>query len=190
MIWEDLIKQEVISPEISLGIDGVHSLNGSAEQSILHYFKNKTIKEELLLYSKNQCFRNEYPKYKNLLYCKEFVKLEQFCFTTPNNWEKNFNLLLNNATSFLEKYKINYRIVDVTNRDAGYHKFKKDIEIFTESFGWIETHSCSFFEKEQMKRFNISGDFYTISNTGIASPRILIPFIEKDKTAKKILKSK
>ena len=31
---------------------------------------------------------------------------------------------------------------------------------------------------ELSKRYNITGARHTISNTGIASPRILIPFIE------------
>ena len=75
---------------------------------------------------------------------------------------------------------IKYRVVDVTDRDPGYHIKKYDIEIETKQFGWMETHSCSYFGTEQSKRFNITGANHTISNTGIASPRILIPFIEDE----------
>ena len=55
---------------------------------------------------------------------------------------------------------------------------KYDIEVKTKQYGWMETHSCTYFGEEQSKRFEITGATHTISNTGIASPRILIPFIE------------
>jgi uncharacterized membrane protein (UPF0182 family) len=66
-------------------------------------------------------------------------------------------------------------------RNPGYHVFKKDVEVHTEAYGWIETHSYTYFGYEQVKRHDIRGDVHTISNTGLASPRILIPFLEKMK---------
>ena len=86
--------------------------------------------------------------------------------------------MLTNATSFLDKHNIEYRVVNVTKIDYGYHIKKYDIEVKTKQYGWLETHSCSYFDEEQSKRFGITGATHTISNTGIASPRILIPFIE------------
>ena len=50
----------------------------------------------------------------------------------------------------------------------------------THQYGWLETHSCTYFKDEQTKRLGISGGLHTISNTGIASPRILVPFIERN----------
>ena len=88
--------------------------------------------------------------------------------------------MLDNSTNFLKDYSIKHRIVNVTNIDPGYHIKKYDIEIFSKNSGWVETHSCSYFGEEQTKRFNISGATHTISNTGIATPRILIPFIEDE----------
>jgi seryl-tRNA synthetase len=85
-----------------------------------------------------------------------------------------------NQIGFLKNNNIEYRLVDVTNTDKGYHKKKVDIEIFTKKYGWLETHSCSYFGDEQVKRFDIKGNIHTLSNTGVASPRILIPFLEKD----------
>lgn len=64
--------------------------------------------------------------------------------------------------------------------DEGYHHVKYDIEVKTEQYGWMETHSCSYFADEQVKRFGIEGGVHTISNTGLASPRVLIPFIEAE----------
>ena len=93
--------------------------------------------------------------------------------------EKYFNELLNNSIDFLKKYNIEYRVIDKTKEDPGYHYKKYDIEVNTKKYGWMETHSCTYFKDEQTKRLGINGGLHTISNTGIASPRILIPFIEK-----------
>lgn len=174
--WDTFNRQQL--NVFSLSVDKFHRLGGSAEQGILQYFTNKYT-EPILLYSKNQCFRHEENNYEGLKRCKEFIKLEQFCFCHESEWKKNFELLLNNATEFLNKHSIKYRVVDMTTKDQGYHVKKYDIEVLTKMYGWMETHSCSYFGDEQTKRFNITGATHSISNTGIASPRILIPFIEQ-----------
>ncbi len=176
--WEVIEKQAVVTKEFSLGIDERQALFGSAEQGFLEYFMNKKVTKELKMFSINECFRNE-QKLDGLVRLREFKKLEQFCFCKPENAEKCFQELLKNSTDFLEKYNIEYRIVDKTETDEGYHLKKYDIEVKTKKYGWLETHSCTYFGNEQTKRLNISGGLHTISNTGIASPRILIPFIEK-----------
>lgn len=173
-----ILKQDVVGPEGTFYIDDSHCLAGSAEQGILEYFENSTV-EPIKIYARNQCFRKE-DEYKDLIHLKEFTKIEQFCFCNKDDWEENFELLLNNAEEFLIDYGIEYRIIDVTNTDNGYHIKKNDIEIYSKQHGWVETHSCSYFGEEQTKRFNISGATHTISNTGIATPRILIPFIENE----------
>jgi seryl-tRNA synthetase len=170
-------KQEVIPPYLSYRYGSDNLLAGSAEQGILQYFANSEV-EPMYIYAKNQCFRNEEGTYACIrLY--EFLKLEQFCFTTKEKSEEDFDLLLRNATEFLEKYEIKHRVLNVTHRDCGYHIKKYDIEIYSKTYDWIETHSCTYFGEEQTKRFGITGATHTISNTGLASPRILIPFLEK-----------
>lgn len=176
---ETIERQDVISWEKIFKINDEYALSGSAEQGILELYTHKRVDEPTFLYAKNQCFRaeNEYDGLKRL---KEFQKIEQFIFTNLKNWEEHFDLILENATSFLDEYKIQYRVVDVTDRDPGYHILKKDIEVYTKTYGWMETHSCTYFGTEQSKRFDIHGDcIHTMSNTGIASPRILVPFLEK-----------
>lgn len=175
--WETIEKQGVVTKDFSLGIDETHALFGSAEQGILEYFQGMEIKEEFILFANNQCFRNE-ANLDGLKSLREFKKIEQFCFCKKANAEKYFNELLNNSIEFLRRYNIEYRVVDKFD-DEGYHVKKYDIEVMTEKYGWMETHSCTYFGDEQAKRFDITGDMHTISNTGIASPRILIPFIEK-----------
>lgn len=176
--WDVVEKQEVVTCEYSLGIDERQALFGSAEQGFLEYFQNSEVKEELFLFSFNECFRNE-QDLEGLQRLREFKKLEQYCFCKEENAEKCFNELLNNSIEFLERYDIEYRVVDKTKEDPGYHIKKYDIEVKTNRYGWMETHSCTYFGDEQTKRLNIGGGLHTISNTGIASPRILIPFIER-----------
>ena len=176
--WEVIDRQEAVKRDQSLGIDERQALFGSAEQGFLEYFMDKEIKEEQCYFSINECFRKE-QQLDGLLRLREFKKLEQYCFCKPENSEKYFNELLNNSIDFLKKYNIEYRVVDKTKEDSGYHYKKYDIEVNTKKYGWMETHSCTYFKDEQTKRLGIKGGLHTISNTGIASPRILIPFIEK-----------
>lgn len=169
-------RQNIVPWEKVFKINSEHALAGSAEQAILQYFTGKKVISQLI-YAKNQCFRSE-PEYEGLKRLKEFIKLEQFVFCEEKDWKDRFDLILTNATTFLNEYDIEYRVIDA-NKDPGYHIKKFDIEVQTRSYGWLETHSCSYFGEEQTKRFNISGATHTLSNTGIASPRILVPFLER-----------
>lgn len=175
---ETFYRQDVASNEQAYWLDGNHMLNGSAEQGILDHFADSKV-DPMRIYAFTHCFRRE-PDLAGLVRLKEFKKLEQFIFTGYHEWEDDFELVLNNATEFLKDFGVEYRIVDVTNRDPGYHKHKLDIEIKTKTYGWVESHSCTYFGTEQTQRLGITGAEHTISNTGIAAPRILIPFIERE----------
>lgn len=176
--WEVLDRQGVVRRDQSLGIDERQALFGSAEQGFLEYFMDQEVLEEQCYFSINECFRKE-EYLDGLIRLREFKKLEQYCFCKPENSEKYFDELLNNSVDFLKKHHIEYRLVDKTKEDLGYHYKKIDIEVKTKKYGWMETHSCTYFGEEQTKRLGIKGGLHTISNTGIASPRILIPFIER-----------
>lgn len=180
-----ILKQNVIGPNDTFYLDEEHCLAGSAEQGILEYFANTEV-ESMKIFARNQCFRTE-SEYCDLIHLKEFTKIEQFCFCNEINWKENFDLLLANAEDFLTDYGIRHRTINVTNQDSGYHVKKYDIEIYSQNHGWVETHSCSYFGEEQTKRFGITGATHTISNTGIATPRILIPFIEDEELLKETL---
>lgn len=135
-------------------------------------------KPEFRVFADNQCFRNE-RAYVGFKYLREFRKLEQFVFCGPTNWEENFGLVMMIARDLLAHHRIKHRVVDVTERDPGYHILKKDIEVLTTTYGWLETHSCTYFGEEQTRRFGITGLTHTISCTGLASPRILVPMLER-----------
>lgn len=171
-----LYDQGVATNELAYWLDGNHFLNGSAEQGILDHFAGKTV-QPTRIYSYTHCFRREDNLF-DLVKLKEFKKIEQFVFCDVN-WKDEFEVIFTNATDFLNKHGIEFRVLDVTSRDPGYHVKKFDIEIKTRKHGWVESHSCTYFGEAQAKRLGIKGATHTMSNTGIASPRILIPFIER-----------
>lgn len=170
-------RQGVVAWEKVFRIDHQFALAGSAEQGILELFTDREALPEHF-YAKNQCFRAE-PEYEGMKRLREFIKLEQFVFCHPVDALDEFHKILNLSTTFLKDHGIKYRVLDVTERDLGYHKLKCDVEVYTNTYGWMETHSCSYFGSEQVRRFGIQGNVETLSNTGIASPRILVPFLER-----------
>jgi seryl-tRNA synthetase len=93
----------------------------------------------------------------------------------------------------MQALELPYRVVAVCTGDLGLGQvFKYDIEAWMPSranFG--ETHSCSNFHDFQARRLNIKYKdherkkhfVHTLNNTAIASPRILIPFLENHQLA-------
>jgi seryl-tRNA synthetase len=88
----------------------------------------------------------------------------------------------------LKLLELPYRIMSVCSGDMSQKTYKQyDIETWMPSRGaYGETHSCSNIVDFQARRSNIryrdeNGKLqycHTLNNTGIASPRILIPFLE------------
>jgi len=156
-------------------------LGGSAEQGILESLCGSEVNEPKKIVALNTCFRRE-PAYLGLKSVREFQKVEQFVCTDKESQFEAFQELLDNALDYLTLLDIeNYRVVDTTDTDPGYHEKKYDIEVYTKTYGWLETHSCSMFGTQQADRYDITGDCrYTLSNTGIATPRILVPLMEQE----------
>ncbi|MNW28628.1 Serine--tRNA ligase [compost metagenome] len=173
--WDTFRRQQ--SVQYTHYVDDNTVLSGSAEQGILEYFAGEHV-EPMKIYAMNACFRQE-NRYTSIR-LKEFKKIEQFCFTTKDKWPEDFDILIQNAIQFLISRGIQYRVVNKSIEDPGYHTVKFDIEIYTEKWGWVETHSCSYFREEQSSRFNITGATHTISCTGLAFPRMLLPFIDQE----------
>lgn len=176
---EQILGQPVATSEHT---DTGHRLAGSAEQGILERLSGRHVDETLRIVAHNTCFREE-PGYGGLKRVREFQKVEQYMCTHngSNAQEDAFNEILQNALDFLERIGLTHRRVINSDADPGYHIKKWDIEVHTEAYGWMETHSCSMFQTEQADRYGITGPCrYTLSNTGIASPRVLIPLMERE----------
>ena len=165
--------------------------------SLASYFANQTLKEEDLptkVFAQSSCFRREAGSYgkdtKGLYRVHQFQKIEQVIVAENSieNSQKYHDELLSNAEAVLQALELPYRVVYVCSGDLGQGQVRKhDIEVWMpsrKSYG--ETHSCSTFHEFQARRLNIKYKnsekkkvfCHTLNNTAIASPRVLIPFLE------------
>ena len=172
-------------------------LAGTAEPSVLAYFYDKILKEEELpvkIGALSPCFRSEAGSYgkdtKGLYRLHEFWKVEQviICENSIEKSNEYLEELRENACEILRELKLPHRVIQICTGDMGPGKYKMyDIETWMPSrnnFG--ETHSDSNLTDWQARRLNIkyktkTGKKYfafTLNNTMLASPRILIAILE------------
>jgi seryl-tRNA synthetase len=140
------------------------------------------------------CFRREAGAYgkdtRGLYRVHQFTKVEQVVFCAPDEAvaEKHHYELLGNAEAILAKLEIPYRVAIACTGEIGIGQTRKhEIESFMPGRGaFCETHSCSTLGDFQARRSNIrvrlsDGSLaypFTLNNTAVASPRILIPLLE------------
>ena len=173
-------------------------LVGTSEVPLVSYNSGETFESTdtlpKLYCGLSSCFRREAGTYgkdtRGLYRVHQFTKIEQVIMCEAN-YDIQYALhdfLLNNAEEILQDFKIPYRVVKVCTGDMGNGQVRKhDIEAWMPSRNkYSETHSCSSFNDFQARRSNIKykdkdGSLkycYTLNNTAIASPRILIPILE------------
>jgi seryl-tRNA synthetase len=172
-------------------------LIGTSEVTLMSYYSDEIINEKelpIMFAGISTCFRREAGTYgkdtKGLYRIHQFEKIEQviICKNDKDESDKMHSFLLRNSCEILEKLNLPYRLVKVCTGDLGAGQIKKDdIEVWMPSRNsYGETHSCSSFLDYQTRRSNIkikSSDGktyypYSLNNTAIASPRILIPILE------------
>lgn len=141
------------------------------------------------------CFRREAGSagrdVRGLIRVHQFNKVEQYilCKNDPAESEKWHKVLLQTSEEILQELELHYRVVAVCTGDMGVGKFKMfDIESWVPSENLFrETHSCSNLHDWQARRTNLryrdaNGDVkfcHTLNNTAIATPRVLVPFLEQ-----------
>ncbi|MCL5093841.1 MAG: serine--tRNA ligase [Patescibacteria group bacterium] len=170
-------------------------LAGTAEVPVASYYSNETLGEhELpkLMAGISSCFRKEVGTYgkdtRGVFRLHQFNKVEQVVISKPEEAEKYFNFILETAEKILKALEIPYRVMQLSTGEMGFPQYKKyDIECWVPSQKkYRETHSCSNDTDFQARRLNIkyrseNGEkeyVYTLNNTAIATPRILIPLLE------------
>jgi seryl-tRNA synthetase len=145
------------------------------------------------------CFRREAGAYgkdtKGLYRVHQFTKVEQVVFCVPDEAvaEKEHYTLLGNAEAILGALEIPYRVALACTGEIGLGQTRKhEVESWMPGRNaYSETHSCSTLGDFQSRRSNIrmrlaDGSLaypYTLNNTAIASPRILIPLLENHQNA-------
>lgn len=141
------------------------------------------------------CFRREAGSagrdVRGLIRVHQFNKVEQYilCKNDPVESERLHQLLLATSEEILQDFELHYQVVAVCTGDMGAGKFKMfDIETWVPSENLFrETHSCSNLHDWQARRSNLryrdtDGTVrfcHTLNNTAIATPRILVPFLEQ-----------
>ncbi len=175
-------------------------LAGTSEPALLAYFADKTLNEEDLpikVCGFSECYRSEIGSYgkdtKGLYRIHEFMKVEQVILCKNNlreslEWLERLREI---AEEILRDLKLPYRVVQLSTGDMGTGKYKMyDLETYMPSMAsrhfYGETHSDSNLTDWQARRLNIKyknkegkTEFvYTLNNTVIASPRILIAILE------------
>lgn len=142
----------------------------------------------------SSCFRREAGTYgkdtKGLYRVHQFQKVEQvvFCEADHEKAEALHYEILGNAEAILQSLELPYRVCLACTGELAIGQIRKhEVETWMPSRdAYCETHSCSTLGDFQSRRSSIryrdaNGDMryvFTLNNTGIASPRILIPFLE------------
>ncbi len=172
-------------------------LAGTAEVPMMGYHSDEMLSEDELpkkYVPISPCFRREAGSHgkdtKGLYRLHEFMKVEQIVLCKADHMEsvKWHEEITNNSEKIMRKLGIPFRVVVNCGGDLGQGQVKKyDIEAWIpskEKYG--ETHSASYFHDFQTRRLNTryktkEGKIYfvhSLNNTVIATPRILISFIE------------
>jgi len=173
-------------------------LVGTAEPSLLAYHADEVLDAKQLpikLCGISPCFRREVGGYgkdtRGLYRVHEFMKVEQVVIC-ENNLEQSeviFQELNQTAREFLQELELPHRVIQIATGDMGAGKYKMyDIETwFAGKKAYGETHSNSNLTDWQARRLNIryrdkneTKFVYTLNNTMIASPRILIAILENN----------
>jgi len=170
-------------------------LAGTAEVALANYHSHEVldVKDLPLRYCGfSACFRREAGSYGRkgggLYRVHQFHKIEIFSYVLPEESEKEHEFLLGIGEDLMQKLAIPYRVVLNCGGDLGLPQYKKyDIEAWMPSMNdWGETHSCSNDTDYQARRLSIkyraqdgkAAYVYTLNNTALASPRILLPLLE------------
>jgi seryl-tRNA synthetase len=189
--------QVLTEEEVSEGITEPIYLSGTSEPSLLAYFADKTLQEKELpikVCGVSSCFRGEIGSYgkdtKGIYRVHEFMKVEQIVLCKADIFESDkwHEAMREIAQEMLEDLKLPYRVLNICTGDMGAGKYKMyDIETWMPSRNaFSETHSDSNLTDWQARRLNIkyktadgkTKHVFTLNNTVIASPRILIAIWE------------
>ncbi len=188
-------------------VDNDLYLAGTTEVPLMSYYAGEVLKEEQLplkMAGISEAFRKEAGSYgkdtKGIIRVHEFIQTEQviLCKNSEEESRKWHEWLLQNSEKIMQLLKIPYRIVNCCQGELSSGQRKRyDVEAWVPSQNrYRETHSDSYLLDFQTRRLNIRyrdklGKLHfvhSLNDTGIASPRILIPLIENYQTKEGFIK--
>ncbi|MFA7718140.1 MAG: serine--tRNA ligase [Candidatus Absconditabacterales bacterium] len=174
-------------------------LIGTSEIPVTAYHMDEILDEKELpkkYCGYSACYRREAGSYgkdtAGLYRVHQFMKVEQVVILPENEKMSNefHQQILHNAMEVLDDLDIPYRILQLCTGDMAIGKYNShDLECWMPSrTSYGETHSVTSFLDFQARRLNLryrdaEGKIkycYTMNNTAIATPRILIAIIENN----------
>ncbi len=192
---------EIYRIEYSDKSDNYKYLVGTAEPSLLAYYKDEVLKEEDLpirVAGLSQCYRSEIGSYgkdtKGIYRVHEFQKVEQVVISAADlaASDKLQQEMLSISKEIHEDLGLPYRVLQISTGDMGLGKYKMfDLEAWLPgSERWAETGSASNFTDWQARRLNIkyitkTGEkkfVYLLNNTALPTPRPIIAILENYQT--------
>jgi seryl-tRNA synthetase len=178
------------------------ALVGTSEVPLASFFADEILDESQLplrLCAQSVCFRREAgaagKDTAGLYRVHQFDKVEQVVIHKADDAEhaELHEEILQNAEQILQKLGLAYRVLQVCTGDMGQGKWRMyDLETWMPSRrAYGETHSASALRDFQSRRLNLryrkAGEkgpsfTYTLNNTAIACPRVLIALLETYQT--------
>ena len=178
-------------------------LAGTAEAILNSIHSGEILKESdlpIMYAGFSPCFRREAgaagKDTRGIFRVHQFTKVEQYviCKADVVESDKFHQFLLNNAEEVMQALEIPYQVVACCTGDMGAGKYRmNDIEAWCPGQNrYRESHSCSSLLDWQAHRTNIRYReavtnkvryAYTLNNTGLATPRILVSFMENHQQA-------
>jgi len=172
-------------------------LSGTSEVSLNYLHSGEVLAEADLPIAYagfSLCFRREAGAagrdVRGLFRVHQFFKVEQYVMCPADKDESHrwFEKLLDNAETIVQALELPYRVVRTCTGEMGAGKVRMwDIECWIPSQGrYRETHSVSELYDWQARRADLryrdaAGKLrhaYTLNNTAVATPRLLIPLLE------------
>lgn len=172
-------------------------LAGTAEVPVTSYYANEVLPESELpkkFVAFSPCFRREVGSYgkdtKGIYRVHEFFKIEQvvLCKSDIDEAKRIHEELQQNCEEILQDLELPYRVLLMCTGDMGEPQMKKyDTETWMPSRdAYGETMSNSIMGDFQTRRLNIrykntegkTEYCYSLNNTALASPRVLIALLE------------
>ncbi len=170
-------------------------LIGTAEHSLVTFYKNKMLREEDLprkIFAVTPCFRKEIGGHgidtKWLFRMHQFNKVEQVIFTKPEESLKILKYMQGLTESFFKSLEIPFRVIEICSGDLG-NKFAKQFDIeawFPRQNEYKEVTSagsCTDFQARALNikyldRNNEKKYVHILNNTMVATSRAMVAIIE------------
>lgn len=184
-------------------VDGEDAFLAGTAEVLLNYLHAGEILSESELpktyTALSACFRREAGSagkdVRGLMRVHQFNKVEQYvlCKADLEESKRWFDTMLSISEGILQALELPYRVLEVSTGDMGLGKYRQvDLETWVPSENrYRETHSCSALLDWQARRANLRyrnehGKVryaYTLNNTALATPRILVMLLENHQNA-------